>query len=237
MHIKVCCLLLCGLLCIVAGCDSSARTPQSPAPPQQVEVAQAQPAATISPNSNQTAIEQQPTTGALSGSMKGKIDACTLLTSSDIQTVQAETVKEKKSSEQYGNAFVVTQCFYVTTNFAKSVSLLLAQKDLNRPGAQSPKDFLNERLRRATNAGAERENESGRAKEQRGEEETESKQPQRVSGIGDDAYWMGNRVGGALYVLKKDGYIRISIGGQDDDATKIKKTKMLAQRALQRLQS
>jgi hypothetical protein len=46
---------------------------------------------------------------------------------------------------------------------------------------------------------------------------------------------MGSRIGGALYVLKGNAYLRISIGGPSDQADKIKKSKTLAQKALARL--
>jgi len=53
--------------------------------------------------------------------------------------------------------------------------------------------------------------------------------------LGDDAYWVGNRFGGILYVLKGDAFISIGLGGTDDEETKLKKSKTLAQKALQRL--
>jgi hypothetical protein len=42
-------------------------------------------------------------------------------------------------------------------------------------------------------------------------------------------------VGGALYVLKGNNYIRISVGGAGDQADKIRKSKALAQSILGRL--
>ena len=59
----------------------------------------------------------------------------------------------------------------------------------------------------------------------------------RVAGIGDDAYWMGDQVGGALYVLKGHNYVRISVGGAGDRNTKIKKSTSLAQKVIDRLSS
>ena len=69
----------------------------------------------------------------------------------------------------------------------------------------------------------------------RGEEEHAP--PKKISGVGDEAFWFGSRVGGALYVLKgeKDLFIRISVGGADNEETKINKSKALAQKALKRL--
>ena len=66
-------------------------------------------------------------------------------------------------------------------------------------------------------------------------EEEEGIPPTKIDGIGEAAYWMGSRVGGALYVLKKDAFIRISVGGADTQEAKIDKSKALAQKALDRL--
>ena len=67
------------------------------------------------------------------------------------------------------------------------------------------------------------------------QEEEEGSPPQKVNGLGDDAYWIGSRVGGALYVLKGSSYVRISIGGGADQSNKITKSKTLAQKAMARL--
>jgi hypothetical protein len=56
-----------------------------------------------------------------------------------------------------------------------------------------------------------------------------------VEGIGDEAFWTGNRVGGALFVLKGNAYLRISVGGAGDQAAKIEKSKTLAASALKQL--
>ena len=71
--------------------------------------------------------------------------------------------------------------------------------------------------------------------ERKKEEGEEAKEPLKVEGIGDEAFWTGNRVGGALFVLKGDAYIRISVGGAGDQAAKIDKSKALAEKALRRL--
>ena len=44
-----------------------------------------------------------------------------------------------------------------------------------------------------------------------------------------------SRVGGALYVLKGESYIRISVGGAGDQAQKLEKSKTLAAFVLKRL--
>jgi hypothetical protein len=59
--------------------------------------------------------------------------------------------------------------------------------------------------------------------------------PKKIDGIGDEAYWTAGRIGGALYILKDDTFIRISVGGRDKEETKIDKSKALAEKALRRL--
>lgn len=87
------------------------------------------------------------------------------------------------------------------------------------------------------------ENERERARERaleklaEREEKEESAPPIRLNGIGDEAYWLGGQVGGALYVLKGSNYLRISVGGVGDHKEEIRKSTALAQKALGRLSS
>ena len=59
--------------------------------------------------------------------------------------------------------------------------------------------------------------------------------PKKIDGLGDEAFWVSNRFGGVLYVLKGDAFISIGVGGTDDEETKLKKSKALAEKALERL--
>jgi hypothetical protein len=74
-----------------------------------------------------------------------------------------------------------------------------------------------------------------RDREREKDKEGEEKGPQKVEGVGDDAFWSGSRVGGALYVLKGESYFRISVGGAGDQAQKLEKSKTLAAFVLKRL--
>ena len=67
------------------------------------------------------------------------------------------------------------------------------------------------------------------------EEEGRSRMAEKIAGLGDVAFWIVDLVGGALYVLKGNRYIRISVGGPGDQAIKMKKSKMLAEIVLKRL--
>ena len=56
-----------------------------------------------------------------------------------------------------------------------------------------------------------------------------------VRGVGDDAVWSGNHLVGALYVLRRDTIVRISVGGPGTKTEKIAKARRLGARALARL--
>ncbi len=75
----------------------------------------------------------------------------------------------------------------------------------------------------------------GEHAEEKGEKEEKRVPPKKIEGLGDDAYWVGTRVGGTLYVLKKGAFIRLSLGGPDSQEMKIEKSKKLAEKALGRL--
>jgi hypothetical protein len=160
-----------------------------------------------------------------------KTDACVLLTSKEIESVQGEAVKETKLSGQSSGGFSMSQCFFTLPTFTNSVSLLVAQK-AEGAGARDPKEFWRDTFHE--NKAGEEDKERERDKK-KGEEEEESTPPQKVTGVGDEAYWTGSRVGGALYVLKGNSYVRISIGGAADAGVRIKKSKALAEKALTRL--
>jgi hypothetical protein len=159
-------------------------------------------------------------------------DPCSLVSKEEVESVQEAPVNETKSSERSDGFFRVSQCFYTAAEFSKSVSLALIQKDPNQRDKRSAKDFWKEKFGPFTANGKERD---GKAETKAREEKEEGTPPKKISGLGDDAYWVSNRFGGILYVLKGDAFISISLGGTDDEETKIKKSKVLAEQALQRL--
>ena len=56
-----------------------------------------------------------------------------------------------------------------------------------------------------------------------------------MPGIGEQAYWTGSSITGALYILHGDRQIRISLGGAGDTNAKIDKAEALAEFILKRL--
>lgn len=186
----------------------------------------------------------------------GAIDACSLLDSKEIARVQGWAIKETKSNQRSDGGFLMSQCFYTAEEFVRSVSLSVVQPNPAN-SAKQPREYFTERFGKAgEKSGAEREREKEREKErerekakeqrekekgagqqERGEEEEEEEggNAERVSGVGEQAYWVKTGPSAALYVLQKNQFLILSIGGGDAEQVKLRKTKELAQQALKRM--
>jgi len=179
------------------------------------------------------------TTSTSAPSHRPKIDACTLITNDEIQAIQGAAVKDTKSSENNDGRFRIAQCFYTVDPFNKSVSLALTQSDPASSNAKNPKDFWKESFGRYEGKVEEEEGDEQKKKSlgerEREEEGEKSRPPKKIEGVGDAAFWTANRMGGALYVLKSDVYIRVSVGGPEAEDAMIKRCKALAEKALSRL--
>jgi len=213
----------------LTGCSK----PEAPAANTQSQVGVQQPPSAI-PTGPATQPGSPTTTSAETS--RGKLDPCSLLTSDEIKAVQGEVLKEMTPSNRSDGGFIISQCFYTLPTFTNSISLLVAQRG-DSGGARDPKDFWRETFALRKESGRDREKDQDKDKAAKGHEGEEEKAspPERVQGVGDDAYWTGNRVGGALYALKGNTYVRVSVGGAGDQAAKIKKSKALAQLIVKRL--
>jgi len=232
---------LCTLVFGVVGCAKS-EVPQSLANNQG---AIASPVTAGSPSAlSQTGTQNGEPAATTSGTTtRGKVDACALLTSQEIRSVQGEPLKETKGSGSAEKGFSISQCFFTLPTFNNSISLVVTQKGDGADG-RDPKEFWEATFDRASEGEREKErdrkSEKEREKEKardknREEEEEEAVRPQKIAGVGDEAFWTGSRVGGALYVLKGSSYIRVSVGGAGNQQSKINKSKALARLALKRL--
>jgi hypothetical protein len=164
-----------------------------------------------------------------------KTDVCALLTRAEIQIIQSEPVEETKPSTQPSGGFVMWQCFYRTTTFAKSVSLALAAPDPAKPSALTPREFWRKQFHTPEPVEEEKPVAGKTPKKAEVEREEELRKPRPIDGLGEEAYWVGNAISGALYVLKGDSFLRISVGGVREESARIEKSKALAHAALQRL--
>src|SRR3954466_7740448 len=154
-----------------------------------------------------------------------QIDACSLLTSEEIQSIQGEAVQETKPSNSSGKGFYAAQCYFALPTHTNSVVVTVTQRAAGATG-KGPREWWAETFHREE---GEREPERGRGRER--EEEERKTPPQKIDGVGDEAFWTGNAVGGAIYVLKDDVYIRVSTGGKDQ----LDRSKRLAELAVKHL--
>ena len=178
---------------------------------------------------------------ARSSVVKSKIDVCNLLTSDDLKALQGEAYQDARRSDRLDGDFVVAQCYYAMPTTVNSVVVNVTTAR-DEAGAPNPKTFWEQTVGRdeekEREGKGEREREQAKPKErERGEagEEKESSPPQRVKDLGDEAFWVGSPVGGALYVLKNDLFFRISIGGAGDQKSKLNKSRTLAEKILKQL--
>jgi len=172
------------------------------------------------------------------GSAK-KVDVCALLTSAEIKAVQGEPVKETKPSVQPSSNFLMSQCFFRTASFDKSVSLVLFTPDPVKPSAPGPREYWQIQFHPPEQAEKEKdEPAAGQAKAPKKTEEESERQlhkPRPIDRLGEEAYWVGNPITGALYVLRGNTFLRISVGGVREESARIEKSKALARAALKRL--
>lgn len=190
-------LLVCCSVTVLGGCDK-------PSPDR------TQPDADLSAGGN---------AGEARSATERTIDACSLLTSQEIEAVHGEAVQETKADWTSAEGFVISQCHFVLPTASNSVTLRVVQggsgHDARDPGrvwketfARDLADALKHRKKSA---------------------------PEVVPNVGDEAYWMGGPVSGGLYVLKGNHYIRLGPGGETDQSLKIERATKLARAILKRL--
>src|SRR5207245_4068257 len=177
---------------------------------------------------------QNSKTGA-APSTRAKIDACGLITNEEVQAIQGSPIKDVKGSDQSDGSFRIAQCFYNAETFTKSVSLAVTQSDPASPKARNPKDFWKETFDRYEGETKEKKGDEEKRESLREQDEEKGTPPKKMEGIGQAAYWKANRVGGALYVLKNDVFIRVSVGGPETEEAKINNCMALADIVINRL--
>ncbi len=166
-----------------------------------------------------------------------KVVPCELLTSAEIEAVQGEPVVDTKPSVTDAGAFTISQCYFALKTSANSVVISVTQRGPGQ-GAREPREFWESTFGREESNEKEGEHEKdrepggGKDRDREGEEKAP---PQKIPGVGDEAFWTGNSIGGALYVLSGDLFLRIGIGGPLDQQEKIERSKKLAEIILRRL--
>jgi hypothetical protein len=178
---------------------------------------------------------QMPESGDAAISARDNKDACILLTSAEIEAVQGEPVKETKASVQPNGEMLISECLFHTTNFAKSVSVALATPYSAKPSALTPRIFWQKQFHALDMEEDKMRTAGKRAQKPEAEGQEESRKPRRIEGLGEEAYWVGTPITGALYVLQGNNFARISVGGVGEESVRIEKSKVLARAAVKRL--
>ncbi len=166
-----------------------------------------------------------------------KVEACSLLTNEEIEAIQGEAIKETKPGVQLSGGMVMSQCLFRTPTAAKSVSLEVATINSANSSPPAPRQFWRNQFHARDLKEKERRADARPAKGSAAELEKEDHKPRRISGVGEEAYWVSNGVTGVLYVLQGDVFLRISIGGIREESARIEKSKALASAAAARLRS
>lgn len=160
-----------------------------------------------------------------------KFEVCGLLKPEEIKTLTGTLIKGQKSSGRSNGSLQISQCVYEADELSKSLSLVVTQTDSARGGKEGGRDFWQKAFGRYAEGGDEKDKERERDAKNESVEEEEHRPPRRIEGLGEEAFWTA----GSLYVLNKDAFIRVSIGGTDTEETKLTHSKALAEVALKRL--
>jgi hypothetical protein len=166
---------------------------------------------------------------------KGTVDACALLTSAEIEAIQGERVEESKPTVQPGGGSFANQCLFRTPTLSKSVSLSLTASDPLHPVALTARQLWQKQFHSLEVESDEESAEGKSVKKLEPERERESRKPRPVRGLGEEAYWVASPVASALYVLKGETFLRISVGSAGQESERMEKSKALARAALKRL--
>jgi hypothetical protein len=184
-----------------------------------------------------------------------KVDACSLLTGKEISAVLGEPLKELKPSTQATGNMNMSHCLFITRDFAKSASLAVATPGAGDSGAHNLRAFWRNQfhsrgpqeedkrpasIKTPANSALLPFNETkeisaGPSDQSESESEEDARKPRAISGLGEEAYWVGSPLAGALYVLQGDLFLRISVGGVPKESMRIAKSKSLANAVLPRL--
>jgi len=171
----------------------------------------------------------------VAGVTKGTVDACALLTSAEVEAIQGERVEETKPSVQPGGGLFARQCLFRTPTLSKSVSLSLTASDPVHPVAMTARQLWQKQFHSLELEGDEESAEGKNVKKLEPEREGESRKPRPVRGLGEEAYWVASPVASALYVLKGEMFLRISVGSTGQESERMEKSKALARTALKRI--
>jgi hypothetical protein len=164
-----------------------------------------------------------------------RTDVCILLTGEEIEAIQGEAVKETRPNVRSSDGMLLSECLFRTETSAKSVSVALVMPNPAGPSALTPRKFWQKQFHSPELEEEELAAAGKAAKRPEPEGEKEGSKPRLIDGLGEEAYWVGNPIMGALYVLHGDTFLRISVGGVREESRRIENSKALARAVVKRL--
>ena len=169
----------------------------------------------------QATAERSDEAGAQPSSPTGTaaFDACKLLTNEEIASIQGEAPARTQLMGESNGQLTVSQCNFLLPSGSNSMAVRVVERGTGA-NARDPKEVWKETFHRpppdAANA-------------------RYARKPQKVEGVGEEAFWLGNAKSGGLHVLSGDRFIRINVGGQEEIPAKIEKSSKLSALVLPRL--
>ncbi len=113
--------------------------------------------------------------------------------------------------------------------------MALAIGSVGKASALTPRKFWQRQFRGLDTQKDKSRGASNEIEKPESKSEEEAGEARRIKGLGEDAYWVGSPIAGAIYVLQGDKFVRISVGGVGEESIRIEKSKVLARAALKRL--
>jgi hypothetical protein len=145
-----------------------------------------------------------------------ELDACGLLSPTEIEAIQGEAPARSKGSQHPEENLVRSQCYWSLATHTRSISLEVTHGTSDAVGQRWNHFFHGEA---APKAGGK------------------TGAPRPVQGLGLEAFWAGNAEVGGLYVRTGDVFLRLAVGGGEDDDERIQRTSALARHILSRLEA
>jgi hypothetical protein len=210
--------LLCCLALFASGCGFKSGDGQG---------AQSSPTQPPTGSPNAATATSTASPGLSSATSTAGLDVCSLIEKSEIASVQGAPVQSVVPNAQTIGGLASSQCYFMinsadgTKNL--SVHLQVTQVDPAGSNPKAVKDYW------------ERSFHKEKTKRKERSKGKEGDQPQPIPGVGEEAFWVGNNKMGVLYALKKDKFIRVSIGGPDNPKSRLDKSKTLMAKALERV--
>lgn len=151
------------------------------------------------------------------------VDACTLVSSAEVEKILGAPVSETKPISRNDERFSVSQCFITLPEARDSLNIEIIRRG---PGAngKDPRELWEELFHTDKELGVRRDG--------------SPKKPiprEIIAGIGDEAFWTGHTLGSTLHVLKGNTSLRINVGGPGDDTLNRQRLSRLAEILLERL--